>query len=49
MMVLQVLREHQLCAKMRKSSFYQMQRHYLSHIILEEGIEVDPMKIKKKH
>jgi hypothetical protein len=41
-MVLQVLREHQLYAKLRKCSFYQRQIHYLGHIISEEGIVVDP-------
>jgi hypothetical protein len=45
-MVLQVLREHQLFAKLRKCSFYQRKIHYLGHIILEEGIFVDPEKIK---
>jgi hypothetical protein len=32
-MVLQVLREHQLYAKLSKCSFYQGQIHYLGHII----------------
>jgi hypothetical protein len=41
-MVLQVLREHQLYAKLRKCSFYQKQIHYLGHIILKYGIAVDP-------
>jgi hypothetical protein len=45
-MVLQVLREHQLYAKLSKCSFYQRQIHYLGHIISEEGIVVDPEKIK---
>jgi hypothetical protein len=45
-MVLQVLREHQLYAKLRKFSFYQRKNHYLGHIISEEGILVDPEKIK---
>jgi hypothetical protein len=45
-MVLQVLREHQLYAKLRKCSFYQRKIHYLGHIISEEGIAVDPEKIK---
>jgi hypothetical protein len=40
-MVLQVLREHQLYAKLSKCSFYQNQIHYLWHIISEEGIAVD--------
>jgi hypothetical protein len=45
-MVLQVLREHQLYAKLRKCSFYQRQIHYLGHIISEEGIAVDPEKVE---
>jgi hypothetical protein len=44
--VLQVLREHQLYAKLSKCSFYQKKNHYFGHIISEEGIEVDPKKIK---
>jgi hypothetical protein len=44
-MVLQVLREHQLYAKLRKCSFYQRKIHYLGHIISEEGIVVDPEKV----
>jgi hypothetical protein len=44
-MVLQVLREHQLFAKLSNCSFYQQQIHYLGHIISEEEIIVDPMKI----
>jgi hypothetical protein len=45
-MVLQVLRTHQLYAKLSKCSFYQRQIHYLGHIISEEGIVMDPEKIK---
>jgi hypothetical protein len=45
-MVLQVLREHQLYAKLSKCSFYQKQIHYLGHIISEEGIIVDPEKVQ---
>jgi hypothetical protein len=43
---LQVLREHQLYAKLSKCSFYQKQIHYLGHIISEQGIAIDPEKIK---
>jgi hypothetical protein len=46
-MVLQVLREHELYAKLKKCSFYQNQIHYLGHIISEEGIVVDPEKIEE--
>jgi hypothetical protein len=41
-LVLQVLREHQLYAKLSKCSFYQKEIHYLGHIILEYDITVDP-------
>jgi hypothetical protein len=44
-MELQVLREHQLYAKLSKCSFYQKQIHYLGHIISKDGIIVDPEKI----
>jgi hypothetical protein len=45
-LVLQVLREHQLYAKLSKCSFYQEKIHYLGHIISEQGIAVDPEKIE---
>ena len=44
-MVFQVLREHQLYAKLSKCSFYQKQIHCLGHIISKDGISVDPKKI----
>jgi hypothetical protein len=34
-LVLQVLREHQLSARLSKCYFYQNQIHYLGHIISE--------------
>jgi hypothetical protein len=45
-LVLQVLREHQLYAKLSKCYFYQKKIHYLGHIISEQGIAVDPKKIE---
>jgi hypothetical protein len=45
-MVLRVLREHQIYTKLRKCSFYQRLIHFLGHIISEEGITMDPTKIK---
>ena len=45
-MVLQVLREHKLYAKLNKFSFYQKQIHYLGHIISKDGMAVDPEKIE---
>jgi len=41
-MVLQVLREHKLYAKLSKCEFDQRRVHYLGHIIEEEGISMDP-------
>jgi len=46
-LVLQVLREHQHCAKLSKCSFYQNQIHYLGHIVLEDGISKDLNKAKE--
>jgi hypothetical protein len=40
-LVLQVLREHQIYAKLSKCYFYHEQIHYLGHIVLEQGITVD--------
>jgi hypothetical protein len=45
-MVLQVLMDLQLYAKLSKCTFHQWQIHYLGHIISEEGIVVDSAKIK---
>jgi hypothetical protein len=45
-MVLEVLRENQLYAKLRKCSFYQKHIHYLGHIVSKDGIVVDPEKIE---
>ena len=45
-LTLQVLREHQLYAKLSKCDFYRDRIQYLGHIILEEGISVDPEKIE---
>ena len=45
-MVLQVLREHKLYAKLSNCSFYQKHIHYLGHIISKDGIAIDPEKIE---
>jgi hypothetical protein len=45
-MVLEILREHRLYAKLSKCSFYHKKIHYLGHIISEEGIKVDLEKIR---
>ena len=45
-MTLKFLREHKLYAKLRKCDFYKDRIHYLGHIILEEGIAMDPENIE---
>jgi hypothetical protein len=44
--VLQVLREHHLYAKFNKCDFFQKKIHYLGHVLSEEGVAVDPDKIR---
>jgi hypothetical protein len=44
--VLQILREHKLYAKLSKCEFYKDQIQYLGHIISKEGIAVDPEQNK---
>ena len=41
-----MLREHQLYAKFSKCEFHKDKIQYLGNIISEEGISVDPDKIK---
>ena len=45
-MVLQTLKENQLYAKFSKCEFYKDKIQYLGHIISEQGLAVDPDKIK---
>ena len=45
-LTLQLLREHQLYAKLSKCDFYRDRIQYLGHIISKEGISVDPDKIE---
>ena len=44
--VLQTLKENQLYAKFSKCEFYKDKIQYLGHIISEQGLAVDPEKIK---
>ncbi|XP_056850592.1 uncharacterized protein LOC108827423 [Raphanus sativus] len=44
--VLGKLREHQLFAKLSKCSFWQRKIGFLGHVVSEEGVAVDPEKIK---
>ena len=45
-LTLQLLREHQLYAKLSKCDFYRDRNQYLGHVISEEGISLDPEKIE---
>jgi hypothetical protein len=42
--VLELLREHQLYANMKKCSFAKSEVAYLGHIVSPEGVKVDPRK-----
>ena len=44
--VFQRLREHNLFAKLVKCDFWKRQLRYLGHIISENGLHVDPDKVK---
>ena len=44
--VLQLLREHKLYAKLRKCDFYKDKIHCLGHIISDKGISMDLEKIE---
>jgi hypothetical protein len=45
-LVLQCLRENKLFGKLSKCLFYQSKIHYLRHVISDEGIVMDPTKVK---
>lgn len=45
-MVLQILHDHQLKAKLQKCTFGQESIEYLGHIIYGQGVSTDPSKIK---
>ena len=44
--ILQILKERQLYAKFSKCQFWLDRVGFLGHVILEEGISVDPQKIE---
>jgi hypothetical protein len=44
--VLQILHDHQLKAKLQKCTFGQASVEYLGHIISSQGVATDPTKIK---
>ena len=41
-----MLKEHQLYANFSKCDFFQKKIHYLGHVLSEEGVAVDPDKIR---
>ena len=45
-LTLQVLRKHQLYAKFSKWEFWLRLVTFLSHVVSDQGVEVDPMKIE---
>ena len=45
-MLLQILGEHKLYAKLSKCEFYQGKIQCLAHIISKEGMELDPKNIE---
>jgi hypothetical protein len=42
-----VLREHQLYAKFNKCDLFKKEIQYLGHVISNEGVAIDPPKIKE--
>jgi hypothetical protein len=46
-LILQRLRDHQLCAKFSKCAFWLKEVPFLGHVISAEGIAVDPSKIQE--
>ena len=44
--VLSCLTENKLYGKFSKCSFFQKEIHYLGHIIFDEGISIEPEKVK---
>lgn len=44
--VLELLKEHKLLVNKKKCTFGQTRLEYLGHIIFEEGVKVDPEKLR---
>ena len=44
--MLRLLGENQLYAKLSKYSFFQIEVHYLGHVVSKEGITMDPKNIR---
>ena len=45
-MVLQILREWKLCAKLSKCEFWMKKVKFLGHVVSQRGIFVDPSKVE---
>jgi hypothetical protein len=45
-LILQKLWDHRKYAKLRKCEFWMKQESFLSHVILEEAISMDPSKVR---
>jgi hypothetical protein len=43
--VLQILRENKFYAKMKKCTFFKPETNFLGHVVGEDGIKPDPMKV----
>ena len=46
-LVFDLLRANQLYAKESKCEFFKTQIHYLGHIITDEGVMMDPVKVEE--
>ena len=45
-LILQTLKEHQLCAKFLKYEFWLSKVHFLGHVMSAKGISMHPVKMK---
>jgi len=48
-MVLQALREHQLDGKLKKCEVWFEEVVFLGHVVIKEGIKVDPLECEGNH
>jgi len=45
-LVLRILEEHKLYAKLKKCEFWLEKVHFLSHVVPQEGISMNPTKVE---
>ena len=43
-LILQILRQHQLCAKLSNCEFWLRSLTFLGHVVFDHGVELDPRK-----